>query len=62
MDHYVVTCPACGTAWVRNFCSNETCRRPIGKHIINYYGMAAGNNKWNRVCPECHAGWRLIAR
>lgn len=62
LDHYVVTCPECGTAWVRNFCSNESCRRPIGKHIINYYGMAEGNNKWNRVCPECHAGWRLITR
>ena len=59
-DRYVVSCPECGTAWVRNFCSNENCRRPIGKHLINYYAMARGNNKWNRVCPTCHAGWSYL--
>lgn len=59
-DRYVVSCPECGTAWVRNFCSNESCRRPIGKHLINYYAMAQGNNKWNRVCPTCHAGWSYL--
>ena len=55
-EHYVVNCPECGTVWVRNFCTHDG--RPIGKHIINYYAMADGGNKWNRVCPKCHGGWK----
>ena len=55
-EHYVVNCPECGTVWVRNLCTHDG--RPIGKHIINYYGMADGGNKWNRLCPKCHGGWK----